>query len=162
MHNSILDNNNDSQENNKPIGIQREEAIVKSYRSEIDLLKEMMRSTRDESITGMNVWHHLWNALCSVSGDEKYDVAWLDEWEYLMKVFHTCNEKLLDLPAEQRLPLLQDITRISSLFKTTPWNQKQFHWSRELLEKIFDIAWVDKSLPQSEKTILFFSKMERE
>ena len=160
--NNILWDNETTQEDSKPISIQIEEWINQSYRTEIDLLREIMRSTRDESISVMNVWHHLWNALCSVSWDEEFGISWLDEWENLMKVLHTCNEKLLDLPAEHRLPLLQDITRIASLFKTTPWNKNQFYGSRQLLEKIFDIAWVDKALPESENTIIFFSKMERD
>ena len=161
MNNSLSENSS-SPENIKSIGIQREEAIVHAYRAEMDVLKELMRSARDESISGMNVWHHLWNALCIVCGDEDYWVTGLDEWEYLMKVFHACNERLLTLTKEELAPILQEITRISSLFKTTSWNTKQFYWSRQLLEKIFDIAWVDKTLDESQKSIMLFSKMERE
>lgn len=153
---------NELSENNKPISIQREEAIVASYTVEIDLLREMMRTTRDDSLSIMNIWHHLWNALCLVCGDEEYGVVWLDEWDYLINVLRVCNEKILNSPTEKKLSFLQDIVRVASLFKTTPWNQNDFYWSRQLLEKIFDIAWIDKTPPESEKTIMFFSKMERQ
>lgn len=148
--------------NNIPDMIQREEMIAKKYHQEMDMLRELMRELRDDTVSVRYIWHHLWNALSCVCWDEKYDIKGIEEWEYFVSVFSRCNQMLLDMSLEDRRKYCKELTILSAAYLTSRYkDENDFYGARQLFEKIFDIAGENKESDIAQKTLMFMSQLDK-